>query len=37
LEGAGLDAAWAEIDVQRYASRYKWRLADNPARLEKTG
>ena len=36
LEGAALQAAWAETDVQRYASRYKWRLAGGPARLEKT-
>ncbi|MFP6736637.1 MAG: DUF427 domain-containing protein [Rhodospirillales bacterium] len=36
LEGDALTSAWAETDVQRYASRYKWRLAGNPARLEKT-
>ncbi len=35
LEGAALQAAWAETDVQRYASRYKWRLAGG-GRLEKT-
>ena len=36
LEGEAVVAAWAEYDVQRYASRYKWRLADDPVRLEKT-
>ena len=36
LEGEALAAAWAETDVQRYASRYKWRLAGDPEQLEKT-
>lgn len=36
LEGEALTAAWAETDVQRYASRYKWRLVGDPAQLEKT-
>ena len=38
---AGIAQAWANYDVQRYASRYKWRLAGNgttgePVRIEKT-
>ena len=38
---SGIEKAWAVYDVQRYASKYKWRLAggDNtgePVRIEKT-
>jgi len=38
---SGIEAAWANDDVQRYAGRYKWRLAGGgatgePVRIEKT-
>ncbi|MDP6843403.1 MAG: DUF427 domain-containing protein [Rhodospirillales bacterium] len=39
LEGEALESAWREVDVQRYASRYKWQLAGGGGeamRLEKT-
>lgn len=31
-----LKDAWQAHDVLRYAARYKWRLADDPPRMEKT-
>jgi len=38
---SGIEEAWAVYDVQRYAGRYKWRLAGGgdtgePVRIEKT-
>ncbi len=41
ISESGIEAAWAVYDVQRYASRYKWRLAGGgatgePVRIEKT-